>query len=218
MKLVIGNKNYSSWSLRPWFYLRQMGVKFEEEMVSLDLPDTHRKLGAYQSNFKVPVLVDGDHQVWDSLAIIEYVADKHALVDVWPVDIKARSHARSMAAEMHSSFAALRSAMPMNIRRTIEGFQPDVATQRDIDRIHWLWRYARKKYGQQGPWLFGEFSAVDAMFAPVVMRFAGFQMGGQVARDEVIEAYQQQLIQSKPIQDWIAAAKLETEMIEQDEV
>jgi len=212
--LVIGNKNYSSWSLRPWFLLKQAGVPFTEKWVSLFVDTTRGELAPYFSNYKVPVLMDGDLTVWDTLAILEYLAEKHPEANGWPRDPQARAVARSVSAEMHSSFAALRSAMPMNCRKHFPGFQYSENVKRDIDRVAEIWRHCREQYGDGGPWLFGEFSIADAMYAPVVLRFNGYD----VKLDGVAREYVESVLGNTHIQSWIEAGKAEKEVIAQDEV
>jgi len=174
LKLVIGNKNYSSWSLRPWFFLTQLGIEFDEEMIWLFEDDMTEKLKPYFSHSKVPVLVYGDDDseviIWDSLAIIEAIADKFPEKNGWPADIKTRAIARSVSAEMHSSFTDLRNTLHMNIRKHFPNYPITDEVNIDLNRIFDLWNYCRDNKISDGPWLFGDFSAVDAMFAPVVMR------------------------------------------------
>lgn len=170
--LIIGSKNYSSWSIRPWLALKHLGLPFREIEVPLFTPQGSEQLSRLTPARKVPVLLDGGLAIWESLAIIEYLADMHP--QLWPHDRAARAHARAAAAEMHAGFAALRSAMPMNIRargRRVE-IGPDI--RRDIARIHELWEQCRAQYGAGGPYLYGGFSAADAMYAPVVWRFVTY--------------------------------------------
>ena len=167
--LYCGNKNYSSWSLRAWLLLTHFGIPFDERMVSVSgrgVSDDHRQ---YSGNGLVPCLHDDGFQVWETLAIAEYLAERHP--GIWPAGALARARARSVSAEMHSGFAALRGAMPMNIKLQLRGRPVDVAVQADIDRITEVWSECRQQFGQGGPWLFGRFSAADAMYAPVVWRF-----------------------------------------------
>ncbi len=168
--LIIANKAYSSWSLRPWILLRQFGVPFDETTVQLDRAETRADILRYSPAARCPVLLDGDRAIWDSLAIIEYVAE--ALPDraVWPRDAAARARARSLSAEMHSGFMALRSHLPTNFRRTVRerSLTPEAAA--DIARIEQAFASARQEFGGRGDFLFGDFSAADAMFAPVVNR------------------------------------------------
>ncbi|MBE9516483.1 MAG: glutathione S-transferase family protein [Proteobacteria bacterium] len=212
--LVFGNKNYSSWSLRPWIWMKQCGIPFTEKRVALFTDTVKKELEPYFSNGKVPVLVDGDFIVWDTLAILEYLADKHPDAPGWPVDQQARAVARSVSAEMHSSFSDLRGAMPMNCRKHFPGFEISDAAQRDIDRVISVWEYCRKHYGSGGDWLFGEFSIADAMYAPVVLRLHGYD----VTLTGIADAYVQHVLANKHLQDWIEAGKQEVEIIELDEV
>ncbi|MGV6827582.1 MAG: glutathione S-transferase family protein [bacterium] len=212
--LVIGNKNYSTWSLRPWIYLRHHDIPFEEIRVALDQPDTDEKLSQYYSDGKVPVLLHGENIVWDSLSILEYLAERHPETSPWPEDAYVRAVARSMSAEMHSSFTALRNALPMNCRREPADYPLTDEVRRDVSRIQALWAYSRKRFGADGPWLCGEYSIVDAMFAPVVLRFITYK----VVVNDVVKAYMDTVLADPALQEWIAAGKLETEIIEADEV
>lgn len=209
--LVFGNKNYSSWSLRPWLWMRQCGIPFSEQRIALFTDTYKEELKPYYSNFKVPVLLDGDFIVWDSLAIVEYLAEKHG--HGWPADEKARAVARCVSAEMHSSFTALRSAMPMNCRKHFPGFVISDDVQQDIDRIVDLWEHCRTSYGAGGDWLFGDFSIADAMYAPVVLRLHGYD----VTTSGIAGDYIQHVLANEHIQDWIEAGRRETEVIGQDE-
>ena len=176
LKLVIGNKNYSSWSLRPWFFLRNIELDFDEELIFLFEENTEVLLKPYFSDSKVPVLIDGDLQVWDSLAIIEAIADKYPDKQGWPKGGSARAIARSVSAEMHSGFLALREALPMNCRKHFSDYPIADEVQIDIDRVVAVWEYCKQHYGANGPWLFGEFSGADAMFAPIVLRLSGYDV------------------------------------------
>lgn len=212
--LIIGNKNYSSWSLRPWVFMRHMGVEFEEKRVALFRTTTDTELAEYNSDFKVPVLKDGDLLVWDSLAILEYISEQYLAGNGWPQQAAARATARSVSSEMHSSFASVRNELPMNCRRQFHGVSLTAGAQREIDRIKRLWRMCREKYCAQGPWLFGDYSIADAMYAPIVMRFSGYNIElGHIERQ-----YVQQVLQQAAIEEWVAAARLETEVIAEDEV
>jgi glutathione S-transferase len=169
MKLVIGDRNYSTWSLRPWLVMKQAGVPFEEVSIRLNDAGTKAKIFNYSPSGKVPCLIDGETVVWDSLAICEYLAEKAA--SLWPSDRKARAEARAISAEMHSGFGALRRSMPMEIHasKPYEGRTPEVGT--DITRIVSIWESCRSRFAAEGPFLFGGFTIADAMFAPVVWRF-----------------------------------------------
>ncbi len=215
-KLIIGNKTYSSWSLRGWLAMRLSGLDFEEVVVPLydEAWDKRREGDEFApSSGKVPILWDGDIVVWDSLAIIEYANEKSGGDKFWPFDEGARAMARSMSAEMHSGFTALRRNHSMNIRQ-IHPAQPvleDVAA--DIERIMELWAQARARYGGEGQFLFGEFGAVDIMFAPVVTRFITYSL--PVAQFAV--PYMQAMIAHPFMQDWIASAQAEDWVIEKFE-
>jgi glutathione S-transferase len=173
LKLVIGNKNYSSWSMRPWLALRANGIPFQEIFVPLytdNKSDKDRILSFSQAG-KVPALVDGDVTVWDSLSIIEYLAEKFPQAKLWPEDRAARAHARSISAEMHSGFLPLRSECGMNLHRPVRSIALSEDAQADAARIQAIWAECHQRYGKAGPFLFGAFTGADAMFAPVVHRF-----------------------------------------------
>jgi glutathione S-transferase len=169
--LVIGNKNYSSWSMRPWVALRAAGIAFDEVVIPLYTGDADKqRILAYTRSGKVPVLIDGDVTVWDSLAIIEYAAERFPEAGLWPADRAARAHARSIAAEMHSSFMALRRECGMNLHRPVRAKPLSEDAQADVARIQDMWIDCRARYGGLGPFLFGTFSGADAMYAPVIHR------------------------------------------------
>jgi glutathione S-transferase len=212
--LVIGNKNYSSWSLRPWLWMKQCGIGFQERRIALFTDTYKEELKPYFSNGKVPVLLNGDFAVWDTLAILEYLAERHPDAQGWPRDPRVRAAARAMSAEMHSSFAALRGALPMNCRKRFPGFAIGDAVQRDVDRIVALWEHARTRYGADGDWLFGRFTIADAMYAPVVLRLHGYD----VPLSGAAKDYVQHVLGNNHIQAWIEAGGRETEVIAEDEV
>src|SRR5471032_655989 len=172
LKLVIGNKNYSSWSMRPWLALRANGIAFGEVFIPLytGAADKQRILGFTRSG-KVPALIDGDVTIWDSLSIIEYVAERFPEARLWPEDRASRAHARSISAEMHSGFAALRNECGMNLHRPVGAIALSADARADIARVQQIWIECRARYGKSGPFLFGSFGGADAMFAPVVHRF-----------------------------------------------
>ena len=216
MKLIIGNKAYSSWSLRGWLACKQSGLPFEEVVVPLYDEDWEKRREGAEfgpSSGKVPLLWDGDIVVWDSLAIIEFLAEKTGREIFWPADDGARAMARSMAAEMHSSFPALRRKHPMNIRQVFEGKHPDDDVIADLQRIMQIWAEARARYGSGGDFLFGDFGAADIMFAPVVTRIVTYQL--PVPR--FAPAYMHAVLAHPFMQDWIAAAQEEEWVIEQFE-
>jgi len=208
MKLIIGNKAYSSWSLRGWLACKQAGVAFEEVVVPLYDGDWDRRRDGDEfapSSGKVPILWDGDAVVWDSLAIVDYLADKVGRERFWPADDAARAMARSMAAEMHSSFPNLRREHPMNIRQVFSADRPSDEVLVELQRIMELWAQARARFGGEGDFLFGDFGAADIMFAPVVTRIVTYQL--PVAR--FAPAYMQAVLEHRFMQDWIAGAQEE---------
>lgn len=216
MKLIIGNKAYSSWSLRGWLACKQSGLPFEEVVVPLYDADWDRRRGGDEfapSGGKVPVLWDGDAVVWDSLAIVEYLADRVGRDRFWPADDAARAMARSMAAEMHSSFAALRAKHSMNVRQIFAATRPDDDVLADLARVMQLWAQARANWGGGGDFLFGSFGAADIMYAPVVTRLLTYQL--PVPR--FAAGYCAAVIQHPWLQQWIAEAQEEDWVIEQYE-
>jgi glutathione S-transferase len=214
LTLVIGNKNYSSWSLRPWLLMRHAGIEFAERRVALSTPTTAAELAPYGSGQKVPVLIDADRVVWDSLAILEYVSEHYMDSSGWPRDAGLRALGRSVSAEMHSSFAALRSALPMNCRKSYASFPLNAAVRRDVERICALWEQCYARHAHRGEWLLGEFSIADAMYAPIALRFHTYG----VAVPGVAARFVAQILEHPQVQDWRAAARAETEVIAEDEV
>jgi len=213
LTLIIGNKNYSSWSLRPWILMKRLGVEFREVLVRLDQPETRDELEKYSPSGKVPVLRRGDLCVWDSLAICEYITELTGRG--WPKDPQARAVARSVSAEMHSGFVHLRSEWPMNARarnrRTV--MTPNLAA--DVDRVEEIWGECRSRFGKTGgPWLFGEYSVADAMYAPVVLRFNTY--GAQLS--ETARWYIATVIEDPALQAWLRAAQEEPWTIHTSEV
>ena len=216
MRLIIGNKAYSSWSLRGWLACRQSGLTFEEVVVPLYDADWDRvREGAEfaPSSGKVPILWDGEAVVWDSLAIVDYLADKVGRERFWPADEAARAMARSMAAEMHSSFAALRRKLPMNTRQVFAAQRLDEDVFADLARIMTLWAQARARWGGGGEFLFGEFGAADIMFAPVCTRIVTYSVSVPRFATGYIEA----VLNHPFLQDWLAGAGEEDWVIEQYE-
>jgi glutathione S-transferase len=217
MKLIIGNKAYSSWSLRGWLACKLSGLPFEETVVPMyDQDWDKRRQGAEfaPSSGKVPILWDGDAVVWDSLAIVEYLNDKTGNTLFWPEDPAARAMARSMAAEMHSSFTALRSKHSMNVRQVYPAAPVDADVAADLERIMELWAQARARYGSEEPFLFGAFGAADIMFAPVVTRIVTYSL--PVPR--FAQSYMLAVLQHPFLQDWIAGAQEEEWVIEKYEL
>ncbi|WP_256857687.1 glutathione S-transferase family protein [Solemya velum gill symbiont] len=169
LTLVIGNKNYSSWSLRPWVFMKHYQVVFEEKRIALFTDTTTDELSIYNSNFKVPILKENEFEVWDSLSILEYVSEQYLSGQGWPADANARAVARSISTEMHSSFFNVRNELPMNCRKEFNGIKLSEGAVSEIERIKELWRRCRSEYGSGGEWLFGKYSIADAMFAPVAL-------------------------------------------------
>lgn len=217
VKLIIGNKNYSSWSLRGWLAAKQSGLSFEELTVHIDGDDWQatRHEGEFQpSAGKVPVLWDGEVVVWDSLAILEYLADKVGRDRFWPKDDAARGMARAMVAEMHSSYLAMRRACPMNVRKRVTQHELSEEVRSDIVRVLGLWAEARARFGKGGPYLFGTFGAADIFYAPVVSRFLTYGIGVP----GFAQAYMQAMWEHDWMQQWIHAAEEEQWVIGQFEV
>ncbi len=211
--LFIGNKNYSSWSLRAWLLLSESGIEFEEVRIPLDTPEFAARIGHVSPARMVPVLVLDDQPVWDSLAIAETVAERWPDRGLWPADARVRAHARSISAEMHSGFYALREAMPMNCRAMGRKVTLTDAVTGDINRIFDIWADCRARYASRDGWLFDRFSVADAMYAPIVFRFRTY--GIDVPQSAA--GYPAQLMKSKAIQSWLVAAESETELVEADE-
>ena len=214
LKLVIGNKNYSSWSMRPWMALKGTGIAFDEVVIPLytGVADKQRILDVTRSG-KVPALIDGAVTVWDSLAIIEYAAERFPDAKLWPQDVAARAHARSVSAEMHSSFMPLRNECGMNIHRPIRAKPLSEDAQANIARIQQIWTECRALYGAKGPYLFGVFSGADAMFAPVIHRFRTYAIDvTPPARD-----YMDTMLANPAFQEWTNGALAESWVIERFE-
>ena len=219
-KLYIGNKNYSSWSMRPWVLMTQLGIPFDEVMVRFDSFDADSQFKATLAPVTpvgtVPVLVDGDVTVWDTLAITEYLAETRPDKAVWPADPRQRAHARSLCAEMHSGFGALRSACPMNIEASLPAVGAIALRDRpgvraNLDRLTQMWQVLLARHG--GPMLFGAFSAVDAFYAPVVMRLRTYAL--PVPED--VRVYMDRVVASPGVQAWIDAALVEHDFVPFDE-
>jgi len=210
--LIIANKNYSSWSLRPWLALRAAGIAFTEQKLGLFTPEFAQHLGGITPAGLVPVLLDGDFAIWDSLAICEYAAERHPQAGLWPADPRARARARSLAAQMHSGFGQLRQAMPMNIEAHLPGIDISAA-QGDVSRMQAIWHDTRAEFGQGGPFLFGQFSIADAFYAPVVSRFATY---GVPAAGTVRE-YMDTVLALPAMQEWISDARAEATFVPADE-
>lgn len=204
-RLIIGDKNLSSWSLRAWLLLRQFDLPFEETVIRLDQSDTQNRIGKFSPAGRVPILQCGDLAVWDSLAIIEFLAERHPDLPIWPRDAASRARARTLAAEMHAGFAALREELPFDCRPDLALPKLSEAAQSDVARIKDIWRTARREQAGGGEFLFGAFSAADAMFAPVAVRFS--QHG--VAMDDPCRDYVAALLRLPAMASWLADAATE---------
>jgi glutathione S-transferase len=212
--LWIGNKNYSSWSMRGWLICKLAGIAFDEVMVRLDEPDRPGRIGKVSPSGRVPTLRHGDLVVWDTLAIGEYLAERHPERGLWPKQAPARAVARAVVAEIHSGFAALRGQLPMNMHRDRPPPGHDADAQRDIDRIQELWRDCRRAFGAGGPYLFGALSIADAFYAPVVSRFTSYR----VPLDGNAAAYCEAVWEWPALEAWRDAALAEPWVIEKDEI
>jgi glutathione S-transferase len=212
--LVIANKNYSSWSLRPYMALAMAGIPFDEKMIAFGEPRFGKEVRKVSSAGKVPVLIHGKTVIWDSLAILEYLAETYPEKNLWPKSKSARAMARSVCNEMHSSYQALRNACPMNLRRPPKAIALSNAVMVNVERIEAIWRECRKNYGKGGKFLFGKFSNADAMFAPVVSRLETFAI--PVAKDT--RSYMNAVLSTKAFQTWKEDALRETAIVPEDEV
>jgi len=214
LKLVIGNKNYSSWSMRPWLALRAADIAFEEIFIPLYTGDADKKrILDFTRSGKVPVLIDGDVTIWDSLAIIEYLAERFPEKRLWPEDRVQRAYARSISAEMHSGFAALRNECGMNLHRPVGAIELSADARANIARIQEIWTECRDRYAGAGPFLFGAFGGADAMFAPVVHRFRTYAIGVTLE----VKRYMDAMMALPAFQEWTGAALAETLVIEKFE-
>lgn len=214
MHLVIGNKNYSSWSLRPWMLLSMAGIPFTETVIPLDTPDTRRLIAEHSPAGRVPVLKHGRLAIWESLAIMEYLAEVFPEKYLWPKAVAARAMARAVANEMHAGFSNLRNACPMNLRRPRKPVPLTEGTLADIARIEQIWRECRSKFGKGGKFLFGKFSIADAMYAPVVTRFDTYDI--KVSGDT--RDYMENVLNSASFGFWKEAALKEAWIVPSDEV
>jgi glutathione S-transferase len=214
LKLVIGNKNYSSWSFRPWIAMKVAGIAFEEEVISLDAADFKSRVTMISGTGKVPALADGGVHVWESLAILEYLDEKYPHAQLWPADPAARAHARAIAAEMHAGFVPLRRHLPMNMWRPVIRRELPPEVQSNVRRIEAIWTDCRARHGADGDFLFGRFGAADAMYAPVVSRFHTYAVEvGPVAR-----AYMDAVMALLAWREWRTAALAEPWVLPEDEV
>lgn len=208
-RLIIGNKNYSSWSLRPWLFMTHHGLDFDEVRLPLDSDTFRNEIGHYSPTGRVPVLHDGELVVWDSLAIMEYLAERHPEARGWPTAIQARAHARAISAEMHAGFADLRNELPMNCRRRSPSHALSASARKDVDRVSAIWRETRERHGDGGDFLFGHFSIADAMYAPVAVRFTSYG----VPLDDASRAYVDAIYALPAMRAWLADASAESESL-----
>ena len=213
LQLVIGNRNYSSWSLRAWLALRKAGMSFDTVLLPLDTPEFEERISDYSPSGRVPVLWHDGQCIWDSLAIGEYVNEQFAEGKLWPQDVASRALGRSMVAEMHSGFSELRDRMPMNCRANNRKITMDDALQADLERMWTLWSDSLACHADAGGWLLGEYSLADAMFAPVVIRFMGYS----VALPDDIRTYCDHALSDPALKEWLADAASETWIVTQDE-
>jgi glutathione S-transferase len=214
LHLLIGNKNYSSWSFRPWLAMKVAGIPFEETVISLEAKDFKARVMALSGAGKVPVLIDGDIRVWESLAILEYLAETHPSAGLWPQQTDARARARAFACEMHAGFQSLRRHLPMNVWRPVKLRTLDDGAAADAARIDAIWSECRARTGEGGPFLFGAFGAIDAMYAPVVWRFHTYAVEvSAVARD-----YMRAVMAQPAWSEWRDAARRESWVLPHDEI
>ncbi|MEI2417167.1 glutathione S-transferase family protein [Orrella sp. JC864] len=211
--LIIANKNYSSWSMRPWLALRTAGIAFQERKLGLFTPSFQKEVSSVSPAGLVPVLLDGKFAVWDSLAICEYVAERHPAAQLWPADLRARARARSLAAQMHGGFGHLRRELPMNIEAQLPGIAIGEEARQDISRIQATWHDTRAEFGQGGPFLFGRFSIADAFYAPVVSRFITYG----VAAAGAVRDYMDAVAALPAFEQWCREARAEGVFVPEDE-
>lgn len=212
LKLVIGNRNYSSWSLRAWLYLRESQIPFEEIRIPLFTEQWSSTISEYSPARKVPVIVDGDITVWDTMAIFEYLRENYDTAVDWPEEISARAEARAVSAEMHAGFMGVREELPQNIKARIQLGLSDLseAAQSQIQRICHIWSSCRNRYNGDGPWLYGQFSIADVMYAPVALRFVTYEIPVPDRAQEFIN----HILNLSSIQEWTEAAKAEKETLD----
>lgn len=214
LQLVIANKNYSSWSLRPWMAMTMAGLPFDETIIPLDMPSTRKQIAKHSGAGQLPVLHHGKVTIWETLAILEYLAETFPKKNLWPKSKAARAVARAISNEMHAGFTSLRNACPMNLRRPPKPVMLNEAIKADIARIEEIWRDCRKTCGKGGKFLFGKFCNADAMFAPVVTRFETYAI--PVGRDTRV--YMDAVMGTKAFQKWKSSALKETWIVPHDEV
>jgi glutathione S-transferase len=213
LTLIIGNKNYSSWSFRPWIAMKVAGIAFEDKVIPLYEPRSREQILRYSPAGKVPILVDGDQRIWESLAILEYLAEKFPNHKFWPADPRARAHARIVATEMHAGFQPLRKSCPMNLWLPVKPRPQSEEVMANVRRIEFLWADCRARFGQGGPFLFGPFGAADAMYAPVVARLYSYGLAvGDATRN-----YMDAVMALPAWNEWRTAALKENWILKDDE-
>ncbi len=212
MKLVIGNRNYSSWSLRAWLFMKESGLDFDEVRLPMFTDAWYREVTQFSPAGRVPVLIDGDSRVWDSMAIILYLREKYSQLVGWPEEPVARAHAQSISAEMHSGFIAIRGELPQNIRKreVIPISRLTTGCRQQIDRVLDIWKDCRTQYSAEGPWLFGKFTIADVMYAPVALRFQTYGIEADGDAGDFVAA----VSELDSIKIWSKASAAETEAIE----
>ena len=209
MNLLIGNKKYSSWSFRPWLLMKHAGIPFTEKFVWIHKPDSYAKMRKYSSGGRVPALIDGKITVWESLAICEYLAEKFPRKQLWPKNAAARAVARSVSNEMHAGFQDMRRELNCHFVNRYSGYKIPKSARADVERVKEIWNDCRHEFGKGGPFLFGDFSIADAMFAPVVFRFLAYG----VPTDRVTRAYMGTIESLHATQEWVQGAREEKEVI-----
>ncbi|MFM9973039.1 MAG: glutathione S-transferase family protein [Beijerinckiaceae bacterium] len=214
MKLVIGNKNYSSWSLRPWIAMKQIGLSFEESVIPMTMANTRAEMLKHSPTGLVPTLIDGEVTIFETIAILEYLNDAYPEAGLWPKPLAARAHARAISAEMHAGFAALRRDCPMNIRRAVKKHSVSPEAQRHVERIDALWSDARQRFGKGGDFLFGHFTNADAMYAPIINRFHVYDL----PRSKTAQTYMDAMMALPAWKEWEKASNAESWVIESSEV
>ena len=214
LTLIIGNKNYSSWSMRPWLAMKVAGIAFDEVVISLNAPDFKERVSKISGTGKVPALGDNGIHIWESLAILEYLDERFPAARLWPADPAARARARAISSEMHAGFVPLRRACPMNMWRPVKRRELDEEAVANVRRIEMLWRECRERYGAGGPFLFGLFCAADAMYAPMVARFQTYD----VEVDAATRAYMAAVMALPAWAEWKEAALKEPWVLPEDEV
>lgn len=214
IQLIIGNKNYSSWSLRPWVFMQHNEIDFTEKQIALYEQDTDAKLSEYHSDFKVPILIDDKIEVWDSLSILEYLSEQYMQGQGYPTNVEARALARSICNEVHSSFMNVKNELPMNCRKKFNHVVLSDKAQEEVKRICDIWQMCKSQQQAKGKWLFGNYSIADAMFAPIALRFSGYS----IKLDRHSQTYVENVLEQPCIIEWMKQGQSEKETIQEDEI